>query len=194
MPNPAGNGAVALCNAALLALGADELASFVDETREAKLCNSLYPIQRDALLVVHPWKFSLEFNILNRLDEVPLDTRWEKVYQLPSECLHVLGVADRTPYALGKNHKLYSNQSEVGLLYQVLPDEANYSPPFYLALQYRLMAVLAMALKEDLQASKEWMGEAKTQTRVARFVDSNQVPPAGWPESAYSIITARYTT
>lgn len=193
MPSPAGNSAVALCNAALLLCGAEELNSFLDETREAKICNTLYPMERDALLTAHPWKFTLAVNPLNRLDETPLDTRWQYAFSLPADCLEVLADIDRKPYRLGEGSRLLANNDTITLLYQLQPDETRFSPTFALALQYQLASQLALALMEDGSKSDRLGERHRLQLRRARYLDAKQQPPVGWPDSAYSIVAARYS-
>jgi hypothetical protein len=69
-------------------IGVDEISSFDDETREAKLCTNLYPTTRDSLLQQHPWRFSLGQASLARLVDTPL-YGYDYAYQLPAGFLRV---------------------------------------------------------------------------------------------------------
>lgn len=193
MTSPTGNSAVEICNAALLLIGSEELNSFADETREAKVCNTLYPFERDALLVCHPWKFTLAYRQLNRLDETPVNDDWTYVHALPSDSIEVLADLDRNEYRLGEGNRLYSNSDVVKLLYQVQPDETRFSAPFRLALLMKLASQLSVALNEDLSKSKELLDRHRLELRKARFLDAKQAPPVGLPESAYRIVAERLT-
>ena len=50
---------LAICSAALLMIGADEISSFDETSREAKLCANLYDTTRDELLQLYPWRFAV---------------------------------------------------------------------------------------------------------------------------------------
>lgn len=193
MTSPASNSSVDICNAALLLVGAEELNSLADETREAKVCNTLYPFERDALLVCHPWKFTLAYRQLSRLDEIPVHTAWQYVYAVPSDSIEVLSDLDRNEYRLGEGNRLYSNTDPVKLLYQIQADETRFSAPFRLALMTKLASALALSLNEDNSKSKELLERHRLELRKARFLDSKQAPPVGLPESAYRIVADRMT-
>ena len=46
---------VTICNAALIALGAQPIASLIENTPRAIQCNALYAVARDEVLRAHPW-------------------------------------------------------------------------------------------------------------------------------------------
>jgi hypothetical protein len=189
--NPASNSAVGICNAALLLIGAEEINSFEDETREAKVCNTLYPLERDALIVCHPWKFTVGWQLLSRLNETPVHTDWQYAYSLPPDCLEVLADTTRNEYRLGEGNRLYSNRDSVILQYQLQPDETRFSSAFRLALVYKMGASLSVSLNEDLSKRKELLEGFRLQMRQARYQDSKQQPPIPLPLGAYAIVAAR---
>ena len=58
--------AVEICAAALVKVGARPIASLDGAGLEAACTKRLYPIVRDALLVAHPWSFTLAHARLDR--------------------------------------------------------------------------------------------------------------------------------
>ena len=77
---------VELCNAALLKLGAEPIASLDDASVEADCAKRLYPFVRDGLLVAHPWSFTLATARLEADPEPPL-AEFSHSFSLPGDHL-----------------------------------------------------------------------------------------------------------
>tara|TARA_R100001530_G_scaffold114015_1_gene80959 strand:+ start:206 stop:1021 length:816 start_codon:yes stop_codon:yes gene_type:complete len=56
---------VAICNSALIKLGAAEISSLSDTNKRAQLCNAQYSKLRDELLRSHPWNFAIGRKVLS---------------------------------------------------------------------------------------------------------------------------------
>lgn len=98
---------LSLCSAALLLIGADEISSFEDGNRAAKLCANLYPRTRDELLQSYPWRFATVQESLAKLVTPPL-FGFRYAYQLPAACLRVLGLENGADFHLFEG-RLYTN-------------------------------------------------------------------------------------
>jgi hypothetical protein len=180
-----------LCSAALLLVGANTIQSFEDETREAEVCAIHYPIVRDALLAEYPWRFCHAMRSLNQMVDTPL-ANWAYAYTLPDDCVVVRGVTDNSPYELIGPH-LYSDNSQVNLIYQFLPDERKFPVKFNQVLVYELAVVLSPSLRDSASGMDKYKSMAELEKRKARSMDSQSQPPSGLSEQVWSLITARYT-
>ena len=86
--------AVEICNLALSFLGDRATVASInppEQTAQAQMCATYYPIARSALLEMHDWSFATKRAILARLDDED-DSGWNGVYQLPSDTMHVIRV------------------------------------------------------------------------------------------------------
>jgi hypothetical protein len=180
---------ISICSSALLQIGADEINSFSDETREAKVAKELYPIILESLISEHPWKFSKKQVLLSRLDETPL-YGFDYAYQLPSDNLNMIGLELLTRYEIQGN-KLYCNDSAVKCVYQYKPDESTYPAYFVLVLMLELSSAFAMSLFEDRTKSEYYAALALDKKRMAKRRDSqSQTTGAIRPEN-FSLLTVR---
>jgi len=50
---------ISICAAALQLIGAEEIESFLDETREARICASIYPTVKKDMCQSSAWQFSI---------------------------------------------------------------------------------------------------------------------------------------
>src|SRR5215204_2159710 len=80
---------VELCNAALLKLGAEPIATLDDASVEADFARRLCPFVRDGLMVAHPWSFTLATARLEADAEPPL-AEFSHSFTLPGDHLRTL--------------------------------------------------------------------------------------------------------
>lgn len=166
---------VAICSAALVMVGADELNSFADETREAKLCNLLYDTTVKNLLQDHPWRFSLAQSSLAQLVATPL-YGYNYAYQLPTDCLRVISMERFWPFQVFED-KLYTNANGVNITYQFQPSEVKFPAYFVRLVELEMASLLAVSLAEDESKAQLFKSLAQAQQRRARNIDSQQQPP-----------------
>lgn len=85
---------VQICNYALRMLGAQSITAIDEGTKNADLCNELYPDTRDAVLRDHPWNCAIVRQQLNQDSTGPI-YQWQYSYTLPTDpyCLRVLGTS-----------------------------------------------------------------------------------------------------
>jgi hypothetical protein len=136
---------VAICNAALIRIGAATITSLTDDSREARACNVRFADVRDEVLRAHPWNFALKRVALAELAETPA-FGFAKAFQLPTDCLRVLELdtSDLGAEFRIENGKLLTDESAVKILYIARIEDPNlYDPLFSNALSYRLAAELA---------------------------------------------------
>ena len=181
--------AISICSAALLMLGADEITSFDETSREAKLCASLYPTTRDELLQSYPWRFALGQATLGQLTSNPL-FGYQYAYQLPADTLRVIAVEDGAPYRLYEN-RLYCDSPAVRIVYLFRPTEERLPAFFVRTLELKMAEILAVALHEDLNKSRMMEQKARDQMVRARSTDAQQQTPAEPMFGNFSLVTAR---
>lgn len=80
---------VDICNRGLQKLGASRITSLLQDTPNARSCNTAYPNLRDKLLRSHPWRFAITRATL-AADATEPDWGKANAFQLPSDCLRVL--------------------------------------------------------------------------------------------------------
>lgn len=179
-----------MCNTALLLVGADEINSFEDQTRESKVCAQVYKRTKNYLLQSYPWTFSLAQSSLSLTSDDPL-FEFEYVFQLPTNMLRVIKKDNIANNYRIFGDKLYTNENSVKILYQYDPGESEYPEYFARAIELRLAELLAAALPQDLDASRVFESKFTYQNRVARAIDSQQEPSPGIQSTEFALTSVR---
>jgi hypothetical protein len=187
--------AVEICAAALVKVGARPIASLEEAGLEAACAKRLYPIVRDALLVAHPWSFTLAHA---RLDPTPAPARGRLRPRLrapgrppahalgrrrperarpdlphpgcPAAHRRRRGRGDRLPAAGGRG---------------VVPRL------FVQPLVTRLAAELCVPVTEGTARAAELAQLAELELRRARLLDSQQATPRRIED--FTLVEARYS-
>jgi len=140
---------VSICNQALIALGAETIASLTENSKNARLCNALYASTRDYVLTDHIWNFAQKRAVLATLAEEPV---WEEdfmtvVYQKPVDCLKINFTNIPSAIVRIEGDKILSNTSGLKIKYtQRITDPMKFFPKFTEALVARLAAEMAIAI------------------------------------------------
>jgi hypothetical protein len=77
---------IQICNLALSHIGAPTIAALSESTRQARECNRLYEVNRDAVLADYPWNFATKRRVLALLSGETV-SGWDYVYSYPGDCL-----------------------------------------------------------------------------------------------------------
>jgi hypothetical protein len=184
---------IELCSSALMKIGANGISSFEDGTAEARIAQSLYPLIRDALLCVHPWKFATAKAQLVRLAEEPI-TDFANAYQLPTGYLKALSAGNdgrgRGLIYQIMNRQLHTNAEAVTLTYLFRPSEGDFPAYFCALLVTRLAAEFCIPLTESTSRAERFSALAEQELRLAKLVDSQQDTPARVED--FTLIRARF--
>ena len=147
---------VAICNSALLKIGASAITALTDNHKKAKLCNEQYYKLRDDLLRAHPWNFAKKRASL-REDHTGPAFEWAKQFCLPTDYLRCLKMQDDAKYTI-EGDLLLTNESEANILYiskitDTTKFEANFDELLALYLAYELSYPLVQSnsLKATIQ-------------------------------------------
>ena len=130
--------AVQICSNALIRLGAQPIQSFTEGTDIATTCSSVYDMKKEYMLASYPWRFTKKFTQLSRLTASPT-AQWEYQYVLPTDRVSAgfcaafssedVGAIPIQDYTIVGN-VLMSDNDEVWVEYQYLPDESVWAPYF----------------------------------------------------------------
>jgi len=145
-----------IANAALLALGQDAINSIDDQNDRARLAKGLWPMVLDDELSLHRWKVARKRASLARLAEAPA-FEWAYQYQLPTDCLRVLSIANDVDYEI-EGALLLTNNTSANIIYLWRNQSVGaYGPGLTSALVARLAAELAMPItKKDSIVKAAW--------------------------------------
>lgn len=87
---------VDICNLALSHINAPPIQSLTEKNRQARECNRLYELTRDAVLSEFPWNFAEKQKNLAEVSGVTF-SGWDYVYTYPSDCLTALEIYNPVP-------------------------------------------------------------------------------------------------
>ena len=183
--------AVDICNLALSHLGDEATVSAISPTPDGSVqamhCARFYPIARDSLLEMHPWKFALR-----RVDLSALAVNsygWAFAYATP-KCIKALSVlapdddtnAKSQPYEMASasdgTEIILTNLNEAQLLYIAqVTDTTKFSPLFVDALSWLLASYLAgPIIKGDtgMQIARNCYTNFRMAFSLATVSDANQ--------------------
>ena len=173
--------AVSICSNALLMLGAQTINSFsdADALDRAKLCANLYPTVRNKLLRSHPWNCAVKRLILSP-DATPPAFGYEQQFQLPSDCLRVLDVAEggcQIDYRL-EGRQIQANTTVLELRYIFRNDvESTWDDALVELMTLAMAARLAYAITQSAALEQSRMQEFQMALRIAKAVDGQEEPP-----------------
>lgn len=179
-----------ICNAALqLIKNSRQIADRTEGTKEANACDVIFDELRDAMLEMHTWSFAKKRVQLARISDAP-SFGWDYAYELPSDCLRVLGVYDnsdargKVAYSL-EDGTLMTDATSIFLTYvRRLADPNQMSATFRIALSKLLASRLAVTLTASPSLSAEMYKQFLDQDLpTAKSADSMQAFPKTLPES-----------
>lgn len=185
---------VDICNRALSLIGANNIASITENTREAKQCKIFYDPCREDVLREHNWNFAQKNVILGLLDETYAG--WDYVYQYPSDCLKAIKVQDEsgalsatsTFSGLSEQIKfeitassdlnrkiILTDQENARLVYTAnVTNENVFDPSFTSALVYRLAAELVIPMKGKLNLRQAMLATYQQMLLHTQGINANE--------------------
>lgn len=125
---------VRVANLALQKLGAQEIVSMDEDTRERRSITRCYTMLRDRELRAHNWNFSIKRAVLAPSSVVPA-FEFAKAFPLPSDCLRPLPPARDVDWTIenhnGSKHILTNEGTVIYLRYvSRVTDETQFDPLF----------------------------------------------------------------
>lgn len=185
-------GRTEILNQALMYMGQDQILDPLGESKNAKLCASVYDDTLAETLSEFPWSFAKRVQKLQQLETEPKDFRFTYSYQLPRDCVRVLAVQCRNEYdnwftQTGRANTepsaeysvygsmLYSNQVDLQIIYisrAIIPSDMSSQFRNYLAISIaKKLIVKVTGSSESLQTLMKLVPQVQME---AKRVDSEQ--------------------
>jgi hypothetical protein len=197
---------VEICNLALSHLGDSATIASIDPpegSAQAEHCARFYPIARDSMLEMHPWRFATKRATLANLS---IDSwNWTYAYAEPNNCIRVLSVLNSTDSsaAMSVDYEsqsgndgeklIYTDAENATALYIArLTDPSRFPPLFVDALSRLLASYLAgPVIKGDAGAGVAKDMYASFMAVYVHAVNSDASQRSGTPEHTPGWIEAR---
>ena len=172
---------VSMVNSSLNLLGASNIASLTEDTKNARLCNQRYESIRDRVFRSHNWNCLIRRIELAQDSTAPI-VEFAYAYTLPANCLRVLAIHNGTTDSIKTNleykvegRKILTGQSTVYLIYIAIDTDPNtYDTYLREAIIHQLAADLCYAITNNSTLATKYLTKADEILREARFIDSTE--------------------
>lgn len=189
---------VGICNRALTLVGGNTIASVDDLSVEARTCKQHYDDCVLRALNERAWTFATKRRELNQVSEEPV-FKYRFGYQLPSDCMRVLTVADQT----GRIHTDWVREGQLiktdynTVFITYVSDEVKSSPNlfppmFQSAVVYLLASRLAIPIASSTQLEGQFYEKYQFEIREVGPLDATQGSPTVIGRRANTLIKARF--
>jgi len=184
-----------ICNKALNLIRAKRISALTEDSINARLCNNIYDLTLETLLMEHPWSFAQKRADLAVVDEDPAftDDYMTIVYQKPTDLLRVNFVNNKAAIFKVEGDRILSNTSDLAIKYTYINDiPQTYSPDFVTALAYLLASEMAFSitnsrsLAEDMVKMYEGYKLPKAQSADSQQGTPQQPMQSEWLSSRIS--------
>lgn len=168
---------VKIANCALAKIGADTISAFTEDSKEARAINLLYDNVRDTVLRDHSWNFATKRATLPALVSTP-DWGYAYEYQLPGDCLRVVGIQDdRVAYKI-EGRKLVTDSAAINIKYVYrVTDPNEFSPNFTDAFVTRLSAELSYLITQSNTVAGQMFDLYDKRLKEAKTLDAKEDTP-----------------
>lgn len=168
---------VQICNNALIKLGADTITSLSDNTKSARLCNTMYSIVRDEVLRSHLWNFAIGRQQLSQLSTAP-SFEFSYQYQLPTDCLRAVRLYNSVEPFRVEGRKLLTDSNSVSLIYiKKETDVGLYDSVFSDILATKLASEIAYSITKNSGLSQSLKQEYDIKLKHAKRFDAQEGTP-----------------
>lgn len=139
---------VEIANLALMALGANPISSFNEDSKESILINNIWAITRRSLLRQNIWNFAVRRASLPRISAPP-HHQYSYAFQLPNDFIRFAQAHTNFNYRI-ENDKLLCNEESINVSYVAdIQDTTFWSPDFTELFASKLAAELAYPITRD---------------------------------------------
>lgn len=168
---------VELINRALVAIGAEEIATDEGTSTEAVVCKRLYKGVVEELLGRYRWRFAAELVKPSLLPDAPL-VNYSSAWRMPTgydttvDAVYVNGTSAKFERFGRDIHCDAEDGDEVVIEVRGHPDEQQWPSYFDAVVVDELAAAIAIPLTEDVQRASYFKGEALRQFTTAATLDA----------------------
>ena len=140
---------VEIANLALSSLGASEISSLTEATKEAEYVSTFWDQALREVLQDHTWDFAKKWaSLAEDSSYTMVDDEWDYAYQIPTDFIRPVRDDEGNKWERRREHIL-TNASPFNMEYiQDMNDESKYPTYFIVALYSRLRAFLSIPLKK----------------------------------------------
>ncbi len=149
---------VIICNKALNLIRAKRISALTDDSINARLCNNIYDLTLESILMEHPWSFAQKRATLAVVDETPAftDDFMTIVYQKPSDLLRVNFTNNRAAIFKIEGNKILSDTSDLAIKYTFINDNPQeYNSDFVTAFAYLLASEMAFSITNSRSLAED---------------------------------------
>lgn len=165
---------VGICNSALIKMGGALISSITESSREAAICKALYELVRDEVLRAHPWNFATTRATLSPTSTTPA-FEFDYEFDLPNDCVRVLGMDDPTVDYVVEGRKILCNDSEINIRYIYRhKDESAWDALFAEAFAWKLARELSLGLVQSAASAESMEKGYRAALASARAVDGQE--------------------
>lgn len=170
---------VSICNSALIKLGAEQIQSLSDDTKNARLCAARYAMIRNKVLEDHPWAFATKTVSLTSLAGVtPRD--WTYAFAYPADFLKMIMSTDWDSEYDTIDNQLVADDPEIVIKYIYKnTNPATYTYAFAECLSWRIAADLAYAITNSKEVAGLMIQGYQADLSAARYNDAHKKSPEG---------------
>ena len=188
-----------VANEALIMIGKTTLSDIDSDTStEAKVALLAFDPTRQDLLRMHPWNFAIKRIALAASATDPV-FRYDKAYNLPSDCVRVLAVEDSQDWKVEVNNGVQAivcdQSSPINLLYVAdITDDTKWDASFHKLFVYKLAADMVFALVPDEDLRTGLLNTFLVQLSIARGIDATEDIGDDWGYNRGSFVDTRSDT
>lgn len=176
---------VLICNMALVKLGADPISSLSQDTKNARLCNSVFEILRNKVLEDHTWSFATKTATLASIVGTPL-MDWTYQFQLPSDLLKIIRPESWKQDFATLDGYLHANDDPIIIKYiYENTNSGTWSYSFATALSWRIAAEIAYNITKSNTVATTMMAGYDMDIKAARYNDAHNKSPEGPVTDSY---------
>ena len=165
---------VQIVNNALVRIGANSITALTENSEAARAANVIYEQVRDATIRDHVWNFAVKRVQLAQDTETPA-FEYSYQYALPSDCLRVLQMQEKTMVYKIEGRKLLTDEGTAKIIYLSRVEDPNeFDAMFVEALSARIAAELSITLVESNSMYQNMMEVYRMKITDARSIDGQE--------------------
>lgn len=190
---------VAICNQALVKVGASRITSLAEESKQARTLSAIYSIKRDAELAANPWTFAIKRAQIPASSTAPV-FGWAYAYPLPSDYLALVEVGEDFTFYDSDSGALFAIETDSNGSLSILTDQTSplnvryvyrvtntglFNSLFVEALACRLAAEVCEELTQSASKKEALWLEHRRALREARRLNAIEQPPRKNPPTSW---------
>lgn len=190
---------VAICNQALVKVGASRIITITDDTKQARALLAIYDIKRDAELAANPWTFAIKRTQIPASSTAPA-FGWAYAYPVPTDYLAMVEVGEDFTFYDSDTGALFAIETDSNGGIAILTDQGSplnvryvsrvinsglFTALFVESFACRLAAEVCEELTQSSSKKEALWGEYRRSIREARRMNAIEQPPRKNPTTSW---------